>query len=60
MIQMNLLTKHKQTHRLGERTYGCRGGGEGWWEGIVRDFGKVRYKLLYLKRIANKDLLHST
>ena len=29
-------------------------------EGIVRDFGKVMYTLLYLKWITNKDLLYST
>ena len=29
-------------------------------EGIVRDFGKVTYTLLYLKWITNKDLLYST
>ena len=26
MIQMSLPTKHKQTHRLREKTYGCQGG----------------------------------
>ena len=34
-----------------------------WWllgKGIVRDFGKVMYTLLYLKGITNKDLLQST
>ena len=33
MIQMNLFTKQKQTHRLREQTYGYQGGareGEGW------------------------------
>ena len=29
-------------------------------ERTVREFGKVRYTLLYLKWIANKDLLYST
>ena len=29
-------------------------------QGIVRDFGKVMYTLLYLKQITNKDLLYST
>ena len=29
-------------------------------EGIVREFGKVMYTLLYSKCIANKDLLYST
>ena len=31
------LTKQKETHRLREQTYGCQG--EGWGEGIVREFG---------------------
>ena len=29
-------------------------------EGIVRTFGMYKYTVLYLKRITNKDLLHST
>ena len=29
-------------------------------EGIVREFGKVMYTLLYSKWITNKDLLYST
>ena len=33
---MNLLTKDKQTHKLREQAYGCQG--EGWEEGIVREF----------------------
>ena len=36
------------------------GGGEGWREGIVSEFGIDMYTLLYLKRITNKDLLCST
>ena len=50
MIQMNLFTKWKQTkqiHRLREQTYGCQG--EGWEEGIVREFGIKMYTLLDLK-----------
>ena len=35
-------------------------GGEGWREGIVREFGIDMYTLPYLKRITNKDLLYST
>ena len=31
--------------------------GEGWGEGIVREFGMDMYTLLYLKWITNKDLL---
>ena len=50
----NALTKQKETHRLRKQTYGCHG------EGVVRDFGKVMYTLLYLKWITNKDLLYST
>ena len=51
---MNLFTKQKETHRLRKQTYGCQG------EGVVRDIGKVKYTLLYLKRIPNKDLVCST
>ena len=51
---MILLTKQKETHRLRKQTYGCQG------EGVVKDFGKVMYTLLYLKWIPNKDPLHST
>ena len=40
---MSLLTKQKETHRLRKQTYGC------WRKGIVRDFGKVMYTLLYSK-----------
>ena len=35
-------------------------GGRGWREGIVWEFGMDMYTLLYLKWIANKDLLYST
>ena len=31
MVQMNLFTKQKPTHRLGEWTYGYRGEGWGVW-----------------------------
>ena len=34
--------------------------GEGWGEGIVREFGIDMDTLLYLKWITNKDLLYST
>ena len=34
--------------------------GKGWEEGIVREFGKVVYTLLYFRWITNKDLLDST
>ena len=40
----NELTKQKETHRLRKRTHGCQE------EGIVKDFGKVMYTSLYLKR----------
>ena len=54
MIQMNLLKKQKETHSLRQQTHGCQG------EGIIREFGKVMYLLLYSKWITNKDLLYST
>ena len=34
--------------------------GEGWREGMVREFGRDMYTLLYFKWITNKDLLFST
>ena len=34
--------------------------GEGWEEGIAREFGADMYPLLYLKWITNKVLLYST
>ena len=34
--------------------------GDGLKEGIVREFGIDKYTWLYLKQIANKDLLCST
>ena len=58
MIQMNLFTKEKQTHRPREGTYAYQG--EGQRQGIVREFGMDKYTLLYLKWITNKDLLYST
>ena len=43
-----------ETYRLRKQIYG-------WWgEGIVRDYGKVMYTLLYLKWIINKDLMYGT
>ena len=47
MIQMNLLAKQKEIHKLTVRTYGCQCGA--WEEGIVREFGMDMYKLLYFK-----------
>ena len=39
----NKLTKQRETHGLRKGAYGC------WGEGIVREFGKVMYTLLYSK-----------
>ena len=44
IIQMNLLTKSKLTHKLRERTYDYSG--EGWRGGIVRESGIDMYTLL--------------
>ena len=54
MIQMNLFTEQKETHRLRKRAYGCQG------EGIVREQGMDMYTLLYSKWITNKNLVYST
>jgi len=32
--------------------------GEGWWKGLLREFGMDMDRLLYLKWVRNKDLLH--
>ena len=40
-----------------EKTYSCWGEGKG--EGIIKECGMDMYTLLYLKWIANKDLLYS-
>ena len=49
MIQKNLLTKQKETHRLRKQNYSCR-----------EKSRMVMYTLLYLKWITKKDLLWST
>ena len=59
MIQMNLFTKQKQTHRLIENKLMVTRE-EGWGEGIVREFGIDMYTLVYLRWITNEDLLYST
>ena len=56
MAQMNLSTKHKQTHR--EQNCGCPGGGGGGGRDL--EFGTSRYKLLYIGWINNKVLPYST
>ena len=58
MIQINLFTKQKQTHRFENKlmvTKGERCGG-----GINYEFGINIYRLLYIKEITNKNLLCST
>ena len=61
-MQINVFTKQKQTHRLGENELGgggkvCKGGrvSKGCWA-----FGIHMYTLLCLKQITNKDLLYNT
>ena len=58
MIQMNLFTKQKQTHRHKKQTYGYqrekRKGEKN------QEFEMNRYTLLYIKQINNKGLLNST
>ena len=50
-------TKQKQTHRRGELTCGCQGGGTG--EGMDLECGISRCKLFYVGWINNKVLLCS-
>ena len=49
---MNLPTEQKQTHRRGEQTCGCRGGGGG--SGMDWEFGVNQCKLLPLEWISNE------
>ena len=57
MMQAELV-KQKDTHRLREWIYGFQG--EGWREGIVREFGVDTYTVLYLKWITSRVLHYST
>ena len=58
MAQMNLSTKHKQTHGHREQMGGCQGGGgRGGREGEV---GISRCKLLYIDWINNRVLPYIT
>ena len=58
MAQINLSTEKKQTHGLGEQTYGFQGGGGG--SGMDWEFGVSRCKLLHLEWISNEILLYNT
>ena len=56
---MNLSVKQKQSHRHGEQTCGCQGGGGGRG-GMEWEFGVSKCKLLHIEWIKNKVLLYST
>ena len=58
MAQTNLSTKQKQTHRHGEHTCGCQGGGGG--RGTDGESEVSRCKLLSLEWMRNEVLLYST
>ena len=57
VVQMNLFTKQKQSHRCRKQIYGYWGEKEG---GINWEIGIDIYTLLYTKQITNKDLLYGT
>ena len=46
IVQMNLLTKQKETHRHRKQTYGYQ---RGRWGGLNEEYGINRYTLLYIK-----------
>ena len=56
MVQVNLFTKQKQSHRCKKQTYGYWRARE---EGINWETEIGIYTLLYIKQITNKDLLYS-
>jgi len=57
MIQVNLFTKQKQTHRLRKKTYDYQKGNvEG---GITEEVGINRYTLsIYIKQTVKRNLLN--
>ena len=55
---MNLYTEKKQSHGLGEQTYGFQGRGGG--RGIDWELGVSRCKLLHLEWLSNEILLYSS
>ena len=59
-MQVNFFTKQKRTHGHREQTHGSQRGKEGGGQGRNYEFGTSRYKLLYIKQVNNKVLLHST
>ena len=58
MAHMSLSTEQKQTHRHGQQTCGCQGGGRG--SELDWEFGVKRCKLFHLEWISNDVLLYST
>ena len=59
MVQINLFTKQKWSHRCRKQTYGYQGG-KGGGRGITWEIGIDIYTRLYIKQITNKDLPYST
>ena len=57
MAKLKLFTKQKQTHRHGEQTCGCQGGGGAGMDG---GFGVSSCKLLHLEWRRDEVLLCST
>ena len=57
MIQINLTGKTERDSQTQKRNSCCPLGAA---QGLVKDFRRVKYILLSLKWITNKDLLYST
>ena len=57
MVQMNLFTKQKSSHRCREETYGSQGGKEG--ADKLGDWQWHMHTIIY-KTDTNKDLLYGT
>ena len=55
MVQMNLFTKQKQTHRNRKQIYGYYQRGKGVAEGSIRSLGISGYKLLYIKFVVHQS-----
>ena len=56
MAQMNPSTRQKQSHRRGQQTWGCQGGGGE--SGMDREFVVHRCKLLHSEWMSNEVPLY--
>ena len=59
MVQMNLFTRQKQSHRHRKQAYDYQRGSRGMWGEVNQEFEINMHTLLYINQVDNKDQLHS-